>query len=392
MLLFDTPPSADTGPARHGEPHYDYLCRTGRPPFLRVRELIESWVAEFPRAHRKEITVRLRSRHNHHFEAAFFELYIHALFRRLGYVVRIHPRAGSRNKRPDFLIAKGERPGLLVEALSVTEGSDASRAQESRLNAVYDALNRVHCPDYFLRLEYYGELTSPLPGERLRRELRKFLDGLDYEAVRNLAKDGSRYLPKCVFIHDSFRLELGVIPVSPQRRGHPEHRPLGVHGPGDGAWVDHHTPLKDRIGYKAHHYGQLRRPLVLAINAAGGHADSIDVMQALFGTERWIFSTDSGEPREAGFVRASDGALIGPRGPQNRNVSAILIISALLPWTVATSEPVVYHNPWARYPTTHLPESLTQIRLDGQQMVSSEGSAANELLALPKGWPHFDRL
>ena len=149
MRLFDTVVSADMEPARYGESHYEYLSRTGRAPFLRVRELMESWLAEFPRKHQGEMAKRLRARDNHHFDAAFFELYLHTLFCRLGYIVRVHPRAGRLNKRPDFLITESGRGGLLLEAASVSETSATARAEESRIHAVYDALSRFHCPDYF---------------------------------------------------------------------------------------------------------------------------------------------------------------------------------------------------------------------------------------------------
>jgi hypothetical protein len=390
MSLFDSVPSVETGPSGHGKPYYDYLCRTGRPSFIKVRELVESWVSEFPWQHRKEITRRLRNRDNHHFQAAFFELYLHALFRGLGYAVRVHPRAGSRNKRPDFLIRENRR-GLLIEAASVTEVSDKARAEQSRLSAAFDALNRVHCPDYLLNVEHYGELTSPLPGDKLRHKLRIFLGGLDYEAVRNMAKRGLPNLPHFDFLHESFRLHIGVIPVSPQRRGDPEHRPLGMLGPGEARCIDHHTPIRESINHKAKHYGHLRRPLVIAINAAGGPLDSVDVMQALFGSERLVFSRLGDNPNEATLQRAPDGAWIGSLGPRNRNVSAVFFISSLLPWTVAIREPVIYHNPWAHYPANGLPDSINQFRLDGQQMVSQTGRPLHELLTLPQDWPHFDR-
>lgn len=90
-----------------------------------------------------------------------------------------------------------------------------------------------------------------------------------------------------------------------------------MHGPGEGALVDHHTPMRDKIRQKAHHYGLLRRPLMLAINDAGGHADGIDVLEALFGTERFIFSPHSDQRHEPRFLRAFDGAWLGPTGPRN---------------------------------------------------------------------------
>ncbi len=391
MRLFDTVASADMEPARYGESHYEYLCRTGRPPFLQVRELMESWLAEFPRQHRAEMAKRLRSRDDHHFDAAFFELYLHALFGRLGYVVRVHPRIAGTNRRPDFLISDSRRRRFLIEAASVTDTSATARAEESRRHAVYDVLNRFHCPDYFLNVQHHGELTSNLPGVRLRHELRQFIDSLDYKVVRGLAEREPAHLPKFLFVHESFRLEIGVIPVSPQKRGHPEHRPLGIHGPGEAAWVDHHTSIRDRIVHKANYYGHLHRPLIVAINVASGHADNIDVMQALFGTERWTFSTLSDEPSEPEFDRAPDGVFKGPKGPHNRNVSAVLVVSALLPWTVVTAEPVIYQNPWARNPTDSLPESIIQFWPEGQRMVPRGGSPVHKILNLPQGWPHFDQ-
>ena len=268
--------------------------------------------------------------------------------------------------------------------------SDAARAEDARLKTVYDALNRVSCPDYFLNVHHYGQLASPLPGDQLRHSLRRFLNGLDYETVRGLANGGIRKLPKFSFSHGQFRLEIGVIPVSPQHRGNAGHRPLGMHGPGEAALVDHHTPIREKIRQKARHYGALRRPLVLAINDSGGQADSIDVMEALFGTERFIFSPPlPGQPNEARFRRAPDGAWVGPTGPRNQKVSGVFLVSALRPWTVATVEPVIYCNPWARYPIDELPVSIMQFRLEGQQMVSRGGWPVHKLLSLSQGWPHF---
>ena len=79
----------------------------------------------------------------------------------------------------------------------------------------------------------------------------------------------------------------------------------------------------------------------------------------------WTFSTLSDEPREPEFGRAPNGAFIGPKGPQNRNVSGVLLVSALRPWTVVTAEPAIYQNPWARNPTESFPESIIQFWPEG---------------------------
>ena len=114
-------------------------------------------------------------------------------------------------------------------------------------------------------------------------------------------------------------------------------------------------------------------------------------MEALFGTERFIFSPSSDQPQTPSFQRAPNGAWFGPSGTRNQKISAVFVVSALRPWTVATAEPVIYCNPWARYPIESLPDSIKQFRLEGQEMVSRGGCLVRTLLSLPSGWPHYER-
>jgi hypothetical protein len=389
MRLFEEGPGTDSGPAGHGESHFRYLRRTGRAAFHLVRDLVEEWLEEVPHPHRREMISRLRSEDNHHFEAAFFELYLHALFRRLQCSLRLHPRAGSHGRRPDFLVTTHRGARLLLEAATVEESSRQGSAERARLNTAFDALNRVSCPDYFLHLTHHGDLQSPLPGSRLRRQLERFISEQNYERVREIAAAGSMEdLPTMHFDHGSFSLEIALVPVSPARRGNPDHRPIGVLGAGEAAMVDDRTPIRDKIREKARRYGRLRTPLMIAVNASGRRLDKIDIMEALFGREQFVFSTLDETPlSEPRMIRRPDGAWFGPRGPQNRGVSAVLLVSSLLPWTVASSDPSIYHNPWARYPLHSLPEELEQSRPVGDQMVSSPGSSGRSILGLPEMWP-----
>jgi len=76
------------------------------------------------------------------------------------------------------------------------------------------------------------------------------------------------------------------------------------------------------------------------------HVDRIDEMQALFGQEQYIFSSNrlESEPR---MERAKNGVWVGPTGVQYRRISAVLIAPDVLPWTVAVRNVRLYHNPWA---------------------------------------------
>ncbi len=151
---------------------------------------MEAWLARLPAAHRSDLCGRLRSRDDYHFEAAFFELYLHTLFRNLGFRVQLHPRAGGKGGRPDFLLRSGSYSPFLVEAATVDELSTKGRAAHNRLVAIYDALNSIDCPDFFLHVKHFGHPGSPIPLRSLKRDVTAFLKTLEYDAVTELASEG----------------------------------------------------------------------------------------------------------------------------------------------------------------------------------------------------------
>lgn len=390
VRLFADRERTDVGPAVYGEAHYRYLDRTARPEFAAVRTVLQQWLAEYPRFHRRELVRRLSLVDDVHFEAAFFELYTYRLLRAFSPTrIRVHPKLRTSSARPDFEVAFGRAPTVLVESVTVDEVSREARAARARLQDVYNALNKVAAPDYFLHVEDYGRLRSPVPGKPLRRHVQQFINGLSYESVRAAASDGVlAALPRTVFEHDDWRIVVSVIPVSPAHRGDPAHRPVGMIGPGEPYWVDHHTPLRDAVRKKARKFGRLRRPLVICVNAAGLHIEKIDVIQALFGTEQFVIHQDPDpSKREPQLQRKPDGAFRGPRGPQNTRVSAVLVVSSLLPWTVSVHEPALYLNPWARHPLGNHFSALTTHKPVGNRLVEQPGQPVAELLGLPEAWP-----
>jgi hypothetical protein len=279
---------------------------------------------------------------------------------------------------------------FLMEAATLS-ASDYERAEESRRSAVIDALNSLPCPDYFLRIEHVGTLKTPPSLRQLKHDVRRFLANLEYEAVRAAIQAGGiESAPAMTYRHDGFRLRISVIPVIPQYRTDSPHVPVGILGPGEAYWVDDRTPVRDKIRAKASRYGQLRRPLIVAINAANTHLRHEVVMEALFGNEMVSLRWDAGgQPLEPAFDRHANGAWIGPRGPRHRTVSAVLIVSSLLPWSVAAREPVVYHNPWARYPIRAEALPFAQFLPEGNRVVEQAGKAVREILDLPAMWPGF---
>lgn len=127
--LFEQSDQLVEGWAAYSESQYAYLCRSARPEAAGVRDLMESWLAQYPRVHRGEMIARLRTRDDEHFFAAFFELYVFMLLRQLGHYVRVHPRAGRRmsKRRPDFAAVAADGNSAIVETVLAYEESATQR-------------------------------------------------------------------------------------------------------------------------------------------------------------------------------------------------------------------------------------------------------------------------
>jgi hypothetical protein len=387
MYLFDDISRDYEGPSGYAESHYAYLNRSARPEFGAVRDLVEDWLGDYPKHHRTHLITRLKTQDDLQFEAAFFELYLHHIFRQAGASVQVHPYRGKGQKRPDFRVTMPGGSRFIVEAITVTEGSFMDRKATDRLKPFYDALNRVASPDFFFHVRHFGLPQSPIPGRRIRGALERWLQSVDYEQVRRHAGESLLDGPTMRFTHDGCELVIALIPVSDAHRGVADHRPVGAMGPGEAQIVDYWTPIRDAIKSKATRYGRLRQPYLIAINALDQSAGQIDVMQALFGQEAFTFRRGDPVDEELHFTRVPNGAWVGKRGPINTRVSAVMAVGTLVPWTVAVSKPEVYFNPWAAHP---LSDSLdlfdAHVPVDGQ-VIARPGRPVSKSLRLPTSWP-----
>ena len=105
MRLFDDVERTDLEPAELTEPKFSFLNNAGGACWEAVRNELESWFARFPPEHQKHLYTRFRNKRDAHHLAAFWELYLHELFSRLGFRVQVHPFEDK--KSPDFLLLRG---------------------------------------------------------------------------------------------------------------------------------------------------------------------------------------------------------------------------------------------------------------------------------------------
>lgn len=390
MRLFDDIDRHDEGPAQYAEPQFSYLNRSARLSFSRTRQVLEAWFSRYPVSEQADLGARFRSKNDQQHHAAFFELFLHELLLRLGYSITIHPSPSQAStRRPDFLAESPSGGSFYMEAVVASDQSEEDAAARARMNVVYDTLDRLDSPNFFIGLELRGAPKTPPRARPIRSFLRQRLAQLDPDEITQLVESGGfDALPHWRFEHEGWEIDFFPIPKSPRARGKPGIRPVGMRMP-EAFWSDPSAAIRNAIVGKAGQYGDLDLPYVIAVNALEAGVDRIDIMEALFGKEKFMFTLTPSGPSEPEMAVEPDGVWTSRSGPRYTRVSAVLLTSPVLPWNVPRADICLYHNPWARRPytaeLTRLPRATPEAtRRDHMEWHGGESLAT--IFGLPPEW------
>jgi len=275
-----------------------------------------------------------------------------------------------------------------VEAVLATGESEAAAAAKARLNSVYDVLNEMESPNFFISVDVEGDLPNSPPAARMRRFLAEHLAALDPAEIAEFWRTGGmEAVPRWRLQHEGCRFEFQPIPIKEEARGRPGHRPVGTTSEG-ARMVDSRTPIRDAIMGKAERLKALDLPLVIAVNALDSFVDRDAVLEALFGQEAIrvrALEVGSSDPEP---FRILDGAFTLPSGPRYTRVSAVLVACMLNHWSIgSTADLRLYHSPYAvRRLTLELARLPQAVPHDGK-MTWVDGEAVGRILGLPERWP-----
>lgn len=266
-----------------------------------------------------------------------------------------------------------------------SEFSAAELAAEKRKNVVLETIERLESPNFFIGVNAKGNPDTPPPGKALQKELSSWLESLDPDEVaRNVDNKGFGEVPTMEWNHDGWNIEFEAIPIKPERRGKGQ-RVIGVLS-GEARWINGWEPIRDAIRSKGGKYGELPKPLIIAVNVDDFSLDRIDEMQALFGQEEYVFNRNNHKAQPE-MRRVPNGAWSGPTGPQYTRVSGAWLFGSMNPGNISSRKSTLYLNPWARLP---VPNELTQINhaaVSDEKMVWFDGMPLWELLELQESWP-----
>jgi len=380
LTLFNEIERTDPCPGRYGEDSFSFLDRIDQVFWARVREELERWFSAYPAKDAKDLRNRFRDKHPARHFAAWWELYLHHLFRQLQFRVDVHPALSDVSARPDFRIS-GPDGSFLLEAATTFSGIVDEGRDGTREGWILAAIERVDAPDFYLGIEF-ERVGQERPSVReIVKTIEAWLSDLDPDAIDRSLLNG----PKRTFDPRDWIFELTALPVSPESRGKPCHRVLGF-GPMTTGYVNDVRKLRATLDRKRSKYGNPSEPLVLAVLMMSPVVDNEDIEQALLGQISWSFNPE--EPGDGEWVRQRNGFWMRGSEAQAMQISAVITGTGLMPWSVTKIWPRVWPNPWATYPLETplpLPTALADDR--GSVTYEDREYSPAKMLNLPGDWP-----
>ncbi len=390
MRLFDEMERSDSSPAAYGEDSFAFMNRADGVVWARIREVLDAWFADYPAEHAADLRERFRDRRPGAHQGAWWELYLHHLFSRLGYTITVHPELPDTTKRPDFELSRGEER-LYVEATVVFSGIVDEGSDGVRQGWIMDAVNRGTSPNFFVGIDF-DRIGEKRPRDRaIYRPLEEWLGGLDPDAV-SAEYERTGEMPTKTLVIDDWQLQFEAIPIKPEARGEDESRQLLGMPPAIGGYVDDKEQLRDKLKHKGRAYETSEVPLVVAVNCASGFMGDEDISAVLYGgmVAQYPFGWEGarGDQRPINRFRQRDGIWRAKAGPRKQRMSAVLSAVQLHPHTAVKTYPRLWLNP-----SPHVPLSVdwpfTTWSCSDEDLVESEWHYADmaRLLNLPAKWP-----
>lgn len=384
MNIFDDIHRSDGSEAKETESHAAFLNRAHTPYWESVRDFTESWFSRLCPDAQDDLRGRLRSEDNAQFLSAFWELYLHESLLKAGYAVECHPRLPGTSRRPDFLAISPEQ-SFYLEACRLDTPAE-KKAEENRRNQVYDAIQKIDSPNFFLHLDVHSIGPTSPSVRRLCTGLERWLDpdaiARQIEVEHSLA-DVQGY----EWDQDGWKITFKPWPKAREHRGEPGVRPIGARG-GDFAFMDDVRPFRKALAKKGSAYGRMDIPFVVAMYTSFVGPDTEDVSDSLYGTPQVEIRTAPDGRIETRPTQAFDGYYHNGTSWLHRNVSGVLVGVDVVPGRgTIRNVPTLWEHPGASHPVECLPMWGRMVIDDDKLVFEGPQVAMHEALGVAEDWP-----
>ncbi|WP_280188177.1 MULTISPECIES: hypothetical protein [Nocardia] len=383
--VFDDIERNSTIPASHGEPSFSFLNRVSGDYWDSQRRLIQEWADRLPEEDYLDTRNRLRSKDDYQFRSAFLELYLHETLLSSGFRVDIHPDLPGTSRHPDFYVER-EGIGFYLEAISPGI-NPAEEAANKRRAVLFDTVNRLQDPNFFLWLSRLDAGPDQPASAKLRAKLKNWLASLDPDDYPDFAR-----MPEWHWADNGWSATFKAIPKKANARQiRSTDRAIGVYAHTGARFIDDATTIMNALSEKHSAYGPLEAPFVIAVGLYNFDADHWHSMNAFYGHESYqLLANDEGEIVDSHRVREPNGYFGQPPEWKNRQVSAILLVNQLAPQSVLTAETTLWRHPDPRHILPRglgLPWAEVILNEDHQLTGKLAPITTASLFGLPDTWP-----
>lgn len=386
--LFDPSPRTDLSLRRRTGSKFEYLNTSARGYIDAERKILEGWYSAYPAGKDKEeLRGRFRHRDDVQHHGAVFELFNHALLKAMGYEVIIHPDLPNQSGRhPDFLALRNGERCFYLEG-TVANLSPETRAKERELDRILEGLDKkLDSPNFYLSPSIERMSTSQANVKKLRVDLGAWLGTLDPDQAEGESlPSGVRKLPAYPWSEAGWEIVFTAYPRAKDKRGRPGNRVIGPRT--EPLELDDADRLRNSVESKATRYRELDLRYIVAVNVMGETLQEIEIMEGLFGDEKWGFEITPDGAMISCRGREPNGAFHGPSRMINTRVSAVFVCDHLTAG-VLRRPTVLVHHPQAQRRIDPSLWPMPQLRPhpSESQVVRVEGRTAGEVLGIPDAW------
>jgi hypothetical protein len=388
--LFEGIERSDPSLGTRTESIFHFLDRIAGPNWQAVRQVMNEWFAKWPADAQPDLRARFRDDDPHQSIGAFWELYVHELFGRLGYQLERDPEVPGTTKRPDFLVS-GAEESFYLEA-TIVGHSDEEKSTKRRRDIMLDLVDEARSRDFWVNIKVPVEGRETPRRNEVVRPIESWLAGLEWDEVQRSIVADPHSAPQFRLAVRDWVLTFRAYPWGEASRGNPDLRLIGM-GPSWSGMPVEHAHIEADLKAKARRYGVLDKPFVIAALCIRDFADDRSIQQALYGPEVVRLAVPAAGPG-AGVGNASlsrDPRGLWQYGQEQRatRVSAVLTALHINPWLMAQASLTLWKNPWAARPlTAELPFKTVTGDLQANRLTTTDALIeAREVLGLPEDWP-----
>lgn len=347
MKLFDDKHRESIRPANHLENLYNYCDDSSLDEVNNIRILLNKWFDLYPDEEKLELKCRFKKE----FDSALFELFLHELFVCQGFTVSIHPKIENTNKRPDFLVSKGDLI-FYVEAKVATSKSQIDIAYENKLNTLYDAINSIKSSDFLLGINSVSLKSDKQPAIKpILKFLTNYLNEQNVDELNSQIQKGKNIRDLTMKKYtdgENIEISFYLIPISSKKNGTLPERFIGIY-PCITLNDGNEQVIQSSLAKKSSRYGILDKPYLICINSLGDFfTNKYDADAAIWGTLEISFSSNP-QNHDIKMNRKNDGFFFDKYGPAHKRVSGTLITRIKL-GNLVNPECWLYKNPFAENP------------------------------------------